>query len=92
MSDKIESLLATCSRFADDFNALHLNHRIAIVSFGDLRVRGDKIQNTAFTSQCRGHQEEPAKHSAETAAAAMKASLRWKPWSARCLCPSDRMP
>ncbi|HTP08471.1 MAG TPA: vWA domain-containing protein [Anaerolineae bacterium] len=50
MSDKIESLLATCSRFADDFNALHLNQRIAIVSFGDLRVEGDKIQNTAFTS------------------------------------------
>ncbi len=50
MSDKIESLLATCSRFADDFNALHLNHRIAIVSFGDLRVPGDKIQNTTFTS------------------------------------------
>ena len=50
MSDKIESLLATCSRFVEDFNALHLNHRIAIVSFGDLRVPGDKIQNTAFTS------------------------------------------
>jgi Mg-chelatase subunit ChlD len=50
MSDKIESLLATCSRFADDFNALRLNHRIAIVSFGDLRVKGDKIQNTGFTS------------------------------------------
>jgi Mg-chelatase subunit ChlD len=50
MSDKIESLLATCRQFADDFNALHLNHRIAIVSFGDLRVPGDKIQNTAFTS------------------------------------------
>jgi hypothetical protein len=50
MSDKIESLLATCSRFTDDFNALHLNHRIAIVSFGDLRVEGDKIQNTAFTA------------------------------------------
>ena len=50
MSDKIESLLATCSKFVEDFNALHLNHRIAIVSFGDLRVRGDKIQNTAFTS------------------------------------------
>jgi Mg-chelatase subunit ChlD len=50
MSDKIESLLATCSRFVEDFNALHLNHRIAIVSFGDLRVRGDRIQNTAFTA------------------------------------------
>ena len=41
MSDKIESLLATCSRFVEDFNALRLNHRIAIVSFGDLRVPGD---------------------------------------------------
>ena len=50
MSDKIESLLATCSRFVEDFNALQLNHRIAIVSFGDLRISGDKIQNTAFTS------------------------------------------
>ena len=50
MSDKIESLLATCSRFVEDFNALRLNHRIAIVSFGDLRVPGDRIQNTAFTA------------------------------------------
>jgi Mg-chelatase subunit ChlD len=50
MSDKIESLLATCSRFVEDFDALQLNHRMAIVSFGDLKVRGDKIQNTAFTS------------------------------------------
>ena len=50
MSDKIESLLATCARFVESFNALRLNHRIAIVAFGDLNVRGDKIQNTAFTS------------------------------------------
>jgi Mg-chelatase subunit ChlD len=50
MSDKIESLLATCSRFVEAFNALQLNQRIAIVAFGDLTVRGDKIQNTAFTS------------------------------------------
>lgn len=51
MSDKIEGLLATCARFVADFNALGLNHRIAIVSFGDLKVRGDKIQNTAFTNK-----------------------------------------
>ncbi len=50
MSDKIESLLATCTRFVEAFNALQLNHRFAIVAFGDLNVRGDKIQNTAFTS------------------------------------------
>ena len=51
MSDKIESLLKTCAKFVEEFNTLHLNHRIAIVAFGDLTVRGDKIQNTAFTSQ-----------------------------------------
>jgi hypothetical protein len=50
MSDKIEGLLATCAKFVEDFNTLRLNQRIAIVSFGDLRVHGDKIQNTAFTS------------------------------------------
>jgi hypothetical protein len=50
MSDKIEGLLTTCAKFVEDFNTLRLNHRIAIVSFGDLRVPGDKIQNTAFTS------------------------------------------
>jgi hypothetical protein len=57
MSDKIESLLTTCARFVDDFNALRLNHRIAIVSFGDLRVRGDRIQNTAFTSKVESTQK-----------------------------------
>ena len=51
MSDKIESLLATCSQFVSDFNALQLNQRIAIVSFGDLKVQGDRIQNTAFTDK-----------------------------------------
>jgi Mg-chelatase subunit ChlD len=50
MSDKIESLLATCARFVESFQALQLDHRIAIVAFGDLNVRGDKIQNTAFTA------------------------------------------
>jgi len=57
MSDKIEGLLTTCVKFVEDFNALRLNHRIAIVSFGDLRVRGDKIQNTAFTSSIEATQK-----------------------------------
>ena len=57
MSDKIESLLATCSRFVESFDALQLNHRIAIVAFGDLTVRGDKIQNTAFTSNVAATQK-----------------------------------
>ena len=57
MSDKIEGLLTTCAKFVEDFNALRLNHRIAIVSFGDLRVPGDKIQNTAFTSNIEATQK-----------------------------------
>jgi uncharacterized protein (DUF58 family) len=51
MSNKIESLLSTCAQFVEEFTALRLNQRIAIVSFGDLTVRGDKIQNTAFTTR-----------------------------------------
>ena len=50
MSDKIDGLLQTCAKFVDEFAALHLQHRIAIVAFGDLRVRGDKIVRTDFTS------------------------------------------
>ena len=57
MSDKIEGLLTTCAKFVEDFNALRLNHRIAIVSFGDLRVPGDKIQNTAFTNNVAATQK-----------------------------------
>jgi Mg-chelatase subunit ChlD len=51
MSDKIEGLLATCTRFVDEFAALNLDQRVAIVAFGDLTVPGDKIETTAFTGQ-----------------------------------------
>lgn len=50
MSDKIDGLLQTCAKFVDEFAALQLQHRIAIVAFGDLRVRGDKIVRTEFTT------------------------------------------
>jgi Mg-chelatase subunit ChlD len=50
MSDKIDGLLQTCTKFVDEFAALQLQHRIAVVAFGDLRVRGDKIVRTDFTS------------------------------------------
>jgi Mg-chelatase subunit ChlD len=50
MSDKIDGLLQTCAKFVDEFTALQLQQRIAIVAFGDLRVRGDKIVRTDFTS------------------------------------------
>jgi len=51
MSDKIEGLLSTCARFVDEFANLKLSHRIAIVSFGDLTVPGDKIESTSFTDK-----------------------------------------
>lgn len=51
MSDKIDGLLQTCARFVDEFAALQLQHRIAIVAFGDLKVRGDKIVRTDFTAK-----------------------------------------
>ena len=50
MSDKIDGLLQTCAKFVDEFAVLHLHHRMAVVAFGDLRVRGDKIVRTDFTS------------------------------------------
>lgn len=51
MSDKIEGLLATCTRFVDEFAELELDHRVAVVAFGDLTVPGDKIEATAFTNK-----------------------------------------
>lgn len=50
MSSKIESLLATCEQFVDEFAQMKLDHRIAVIAFGDLRVRGDRIERTAFTA------------------------------------------
>ncbi|HUV71742.1 MAG TPA: vWA domain-containing protein [Clostridia bacterium] len=49
MSDKIDGLLQTCVQFADEFANEGLDQRMAIVSFGDLYVPGDKIEATTFT-------------------------------------------
>jgi hypothetical protein len=50
MSDKIEGLLSTCTRFVDELSTLHLDYQIAVVAFGDLTVPGDRIEATAFTN------------------------------------------
>jgi Mg-chelatase subunit ChlD len=50
MSDKIKGLLQTCAKFVDRFARLQMDSRIAIVAFGDLSVRTDKIVATGFTS------------------------------------------
>ncbi len=49
MSDKIEGLLATCSKFVEEFARLGLDHQMAVVAFGDLTVPGDTIEATSFT-------------------------------------------
>lgn len=49
MSDKIKGLLQTAQKFVDRFARLQMDARIAIVAFGDLTVRGDKIVATGFT-------------------------------------------
>jgi hypothetical protein len=48
MSNKIQGLLDTCVSFVDEFGALGLDHRVAIVAFGDLTVKHDKIVATGF--------------------------------------------
>ncbi len=58
MSDKIKGLLGTCQRFVDEFSALNLGHRIAIVAFGDLTVPGDEIKVIDFAERL-----EPVKDS-----------------------------
>ncbi|MBI4674911.1 MAG: VWA domain-containing protein [Chloroflexi bacterium] len=50
MSDKIKGLLQTCAKFVDRFGRLEMDSRIAVVAFGDLSVKGDKIVATSFTS------------------------------------------
>lgn len=49
MSDKIKSLLQTATKFVDRFGRLQMDSRIAIVAFGDLNVKSDKIVATGFT-------------------------------------------
>ncbi len=49
MSDKIKGLLQTAAKFLDRFGRLQMDARIAIVAFGDLTVKGDKIVATGFT-------------------------------------------
>ncbi len=49
MSDKIQGLLQTAQKFVERFARLQMDSRIAIVAFGDLTVKGDKIVATSFT-------------------------------------------
>jgi von Willebrand factor type A domain len=51
MSDKIQGLLHTCTRFVDKFASLGLDGRIAIIAFGDLTIAGDKIVATGFSDK-----------------------------------------
>lgn len=48
MSDKINGILSTCADFVQSFGSLNLDHRVAVVGFGDLTVVGDHIVATRF--------------------------------------------
>lgn len=50
MDDKIQGLLAGCQKFVDEVTGRQIDWRVAIVSFGDLTVPGDKIEATTFSS------------------------------------------
>ncbi len=50
MSDKIKGLLQTCAKFVDRFARLQMDARLAVVAFGDLTVKNDKIVATGFTT------------------------------------------
>lgn len=49
MSDKIRGLLGTAAKFVDRFGMLQMDARIAVVAFGDLTVKSDKIVATGFS-------------------------------------------
>lgn len=51
MDDKIDGLLETCAEFADEFGKFNLDQRMAVVSFGDLYVPGDRIEAIPFTEK-----------------------------------------
>jgi len=51
MSDKIEGLLESCERFVGEFAELGLDHRMAVVAFGDLTVPEDRISVVKFTDR-----------------------------------------
>jgi hypothetical protein len=51
MNDKIDGLLEACSTRTDRLAEKRLDWRIAVVGFGDLTVRGDKIVVTDFTDR-----------------------------------------
>lgn len=51
MSDKIQGVLATVNDFLESFSALELDHRVAIMAFGDLSIPGDHIVCSPFLTQ-----------------------------------------
>lgn len=61
MSDKIEGVLATTDRFLNSFSQLGLDHRVAIVAFGDLTMPGEHVVSTPFMTQLEAVRKTLAK-------------------------------
>lgn len=51
MYDKIDALLERSQELVTNLERQHVSWRAAIVAFGDLKVRGDTIQATGFSSK-----------------------------------------
>jgi hypothetical protein len=51
MEDKIDGLIRSCQRFVDVLATKRIDWQVAIVGFGDLTVRGDRIVATGFSSE-----------------------------------------
>jgi uncharacterized protein YegL len=50
MNDKIDGLLKSCQKFVDELGKRRIDWRVAVISFGDLTIPGDKIQATEFSN------------------------------------------
>lgn len=49
MDNEIDGLLQTCQRFVDELAKRRIDWQVAIVSFGDLTVPGDRIEAMGFS-------------------------------------------
>ncbi|MCX6725832.1 MAG: VWA domain-containing protein [Candidatus Shapirobacteria bacterium] len=58
MNDKIDGLLKTCTEFVEELSELNLNQQMAIVSFGDLFIPGDRTEIFPFTEDITKFKEE----------------------------------
>lgn len=50
MNDKIDGLLQTCARFADEISISKIDYRLALIGFGDIPNQGEDMSVFPFTT------------------------------------------